>query len=172
MSDVTSALFGVVVGFVLSEFSNLYKKYKEENNCIEAIYDEARFNYNRTKDKIDILNKAILALIDREFLPTKCAKYSTQEFENMYHVAINRLSTVEKDNFRHLNGFYLTIDAILDGFEDSFKADIDNASIRNNSLESVYDAAIIQLEDIKQSLLNSLILSSRLLDKKPMQIFV
>ena len=89
----------------------------------------------------------------------------------MYHVAIKNLTTIEKDNFRHLIGFYVTIDKMLDAFDESFKNDLDNASNRKNILDSVYDAAIIQLSDIKQSLSNSLQLSLHLLENKPLQIF-
>ena len=170
-NDGIIALIGVVIGFALSEISSIYKKYKDRVDCKDAIYDEIRFNHKQTIDKIDILNKAIAALKDKKFLPTKCAKYSTIEFENMYHVAIKNLTTIEKDNFRHLISFYVTIDKMLDGFDESFKNDLDNTSNRKNTLDSVYDAAIIQLSDIKQSLSNSLQLSLHLLENKPLQIF-
>lgn len=72
---------------------------------------------------------------------------------------------------RHLNSFYITIDNLLDGFDESFKNDLDNASNRQNTLEFVYEAAIIQLDNIRQSLSKSLELSTHLLEKNPLEIF-
>jgi hypothetical protein len=130
-----------------------------------------RFNHEQTKDKIDILSQAISALKQQRFLSTKCAKYSTYEFEHLYHIALPKLSILERDNLRHLNSFYRTIDKILDGFDESFKNDIDNAQIRQNTLESVYKAAAIQLKDVRESLEKSLEISSNLLKGEPLPIF-
>jgi len=110
-------------------------------------------------------------LKQQRFLSTKCAKYSTIEFENLYHIALPKLTILQKDNLRHLNSFYLTIDKILDGFDESFKNDIDNAENRQNTLKSVYEAAITQLGDIKESLSQSLNLSSNFLSGNPIPIF-
>jgi len=165
------ALAGVVIGFLLSELSSAYKKNKERNDCKAALLDEIRFNYEQTKNKIDILNQAISALKSRKFLSTRCTKYSTTEFETLYHLALPKFTVVEKDNLRHLNSFYLTIDKFLAGFEESFKNDIDNAETRQNTLESVYESAIIQLKDTGDSLSMSLKLSSNLLKGTPLPIF-
>lgn len=165
------ALAGVVIGFLLSEVSGAYKKHKERKDCKRSLLDEVRFNYEQTKNKVDILNDAISALEEEKFLSTKCAKYSTTEFENLYHIAIPKLSILERDNLRHLNSFYLTIDKLLDGFDESFKNDIDNTQTRENTMESVYVASIIQLENIKDSLSKSLRLSSNLLNNEPLPIF-
>ncbi len=165
------ALAGVVIGFLLSEISGAYKKRSERIDSKNALLDEVRFNHEQTKNKIDILNQAILALKKEHFLSTKCAKYSTTEFEKLYHIALPKLSKLEKDNLRHLNSFYTTIDKLLDDFDASFKNDLDNATNRHNTLESVYEAAIIQLENIKESLSMSLNLSSRLLQGNPLPIF-
>ncbi len=70
-----------------------------------------------------------------------------------------------------MNSFYTTIDKLLDVFDESFKNDLDNAANRHNTLESVYEAAIIQLENIKESLSMSLNLSSHLLQGNPLPIF-
>ena len=140
------ALFGVVVGFFLSEISSAYKKHKERKDAKASLYDEVRFNHEQTKNKIDILNQAISALKTRKFLSTKCAKYSTTEFENMYHIALSRLSVIERDNLRHLNSFYITIDKLLDGFDEVFKNDIDNSKARENTIESVYVASVIHYQ--------------------------
>ena len=137
------ALAGVVVGFTFSEVAGAYKKHKERKDSKDSLFDEVRFNHEQTVDKIDILNQTISALRQEKFLSTKCAKYSTIEFENLYHVALPKLSILQKDNLRHLNSFYLTIDKFLDGFDESFKNDIDNAQNRQNTLKSVYEAAII-----------------------------
>lgn len=165
------ALAGVVIGFLLSEVSGAYKKHKERKDCKRSLLDEVRFNYEQTKNKVDILNDAISALKEEKFLSTKCAKYSTTEFENLYHIAIPKLSILERDNLRHLNSFYLTIDKLLDGFDESFKNDIDNTQTRENTMESVYVASIIQLENIKDSLSKRLRLSSNLLNNEPLPIF-
>lgn len=170
-SDGIIALAGVVVGFLLSEGSSTYKKYVERKDGKEALFDGVRFNHQQTMNKIDILNQAIDALKKKRFLSTKCGKYSTTEFESLYPVALPRLNQLEKDNLRHLNSFYITIDRLLDGFDETFKNDIDNASNRQNTIESVYEAAIIQLDNIKQSLSTNLGLSSRLLEKNPLSIF-
>lgn len=165
------ALAGVVIGFLLSEVSGAYKKHKERKDCKRSLLDEVRFNYEQTKNKVDIRNDAISALKEEKFLSTKCAKYSTTEFENLYHIAIPKLSILERDNLRHLNSFYLTIDKLLDGFDESFKNDIDNTQTRENTMESVYVASIIQLENIKDSLSKRLRLSSNLLNNEPLPIF-
>ena len=165
------ALAGVIVGFLLSEIAGAYKKHKERKDIKDSLFDEVRFNHEQTKNKIDIINQAISALKQERFLSTKCAKYSTIEFENLYHVALPKLTVLQKDNLRHLNSFYLTIDKLLDGFDESFKNDIDNAQNRQNTLESVYGAAVIQLDDIKDSLSANLNLSSNLLKGNPMPIF-
>lgn len=165
------ALAGVVIGFLLSEIAGTYKKHKERKDCRNSLLDEARFNYEQTKDKIEILNQAIDVLKKERFLSTKCAKYSTIEFENLYHIAMPKLSILEKDNLRHLNSFYLTVDKLLDGFDESFKNDIDNAQTRKNTIESVYVAAVILLENIRDSLSRSLELSSNLLNNNPSPIF-
>ncbi len=166
-----SALAGVVVGFILSEVAGVYKKHKERKDSKNSLFDEVRFNHEQTKDKIEILNQAISALKQERLLSTKCAKYSTIEFENLYHVALPKLTILQKDNLRHLNSFYLTINKLLGIFDDSFKNDIDNAQSRQNTLKSVYEAAIIQLEDIKESLSKSLNLSSNFLKGNPIPIF-
>jgi len=165
------ALVGVVVGFLLSEISSVYKKHKERKDARTSILDEVRFNHHQTINKIEILDQAINALKQQRFLSTKCAKYSTTEFENLYHIALPKLSILERDNLRHLNSFYLTIDKILDEFDDSFKNDIDSVHIRQNTLESVYKAAATQLEDIRNSLYASLKISSKLLEGNPLPIF-
>lgn len=165
------ALAGVVIGFLLSEIAGAYKKYREREDCKNSLLDETRFNHEQTKNKIDILEQAIDALNEKRVLSTKCAKYSTIEFENLYHIAMPKLSILEKDNLRHLNSFYLTIDKLLDRFDESFKNDIDNAQTRKNSIESVYVAANIQLENIRNSLSKSLELSSNLINKTPLPIF-
>ena len=86
-------------------------------------------------------------------------------------VALPKLTVLEKDNLRHLNSFYLTIDKLLDGFDESFKNDIDNWQTRQNTLESVYKPAVIQLKDIRESLSSSLNISSNFLKGKPLTIF-
>jgi len=165
------ALAGVVVGFLLSEISSAYKNHKEREDAKDALLDEVRFNHEQTINKIDILNQAITALKKQRFLSTKCAKYSTAEFEALYHVALPKLTKLQKDNLRHLNSFYTIIDKLLDGFDESFKNDIDNTKNRQNTLESVYEAAVIQLDDIKDSLSASLDLSSNLLSGNPLPVF-
>ncbi|WP_456426974.1 hypothetical protein [Rhodocaloribacter sp.] len=165
------ALAGVVIGFLLSEISGAYKKHREREDSKVALLDEVRFNHEQTINKIDILNQAIDALKKERFLSTKCAKYSTTEFESLYPLALPKLTRLQRDNLRHLNSFYITIDKLLDSFDESFKNDIDNAEIRRNTIESVYQAAIIQLENIKNSLSASLELSSRLLEGNPLPIF-
>jgi len=165
------ALFGVFVGFLLSEFSGTYKREKERKDAKSSLYDEVRFNHEQTKKKIDILNQAISALNNESFLSTKCTKYSTTEFEGLYHIAIPKLSNLERDNLRHLNSFYLAIDKLLDGFDQSFKNDLDNTESRQNTLDAVYKAGIIQLDNIRESLKISLSLSSSYLKGKPLPIF-
>jgi len=165
------ALAGVVLGFLLSEIAGAYKKHKERKDSKDSLFDEVRFNREQTIDKINILNQAISALKRERFLSIKCAKYSIIEFENLYHVALPKLTTIQKDNLRHLNSFYLAIDKLLDGFDESFKNDIDNAQNRQNTIESVFEAAVIQLDDIKESLSVSLNLSSNLLKGNPLPIF-
>ncbi len=136
-----------------------------------SLYDEVRFNYEQTKNKIDILNQAISALKSQKFLSTKCSKYSTIEFENLYHIALPNLSIVERDNLRHLHGFYVTIDKLLDRFDETLKNDIDNSQTRKNTIEYVYTASVTKLEDIKNSLIKSLNLSSGLIKNEPISIF-
>ena len=82
------ALAGVVVGFLFSEIAGAYKKHKERKDSKDSLFDEVRFNHEQTINKIDILNQAISALKQERFLSTKCAKYSTIEFEKLYHVAL------------------------------------------------------------------------------------
>jgi hypothetical protein len=165
------ALLGVIVGFFLSELSGMYKKNKERKDSKASLFDEVRFNHEQTKNKIDILNQAITALKNQKFLSTKCAKYSTTEFENMYHIAIPKLIIIERDNLRHLNSFYLTVDKFLNRFDETFKNDIDNSKVRENTIELVYVASVIQLENIRDSLSTSLQLSSGMLNNKPLPIF-
>lgn len=165
------ALAGVVVGFLLSEITISYKKHKERKDSKASLFDEVRFNQEQTNNKIDILNQAISVLEQQRFLSTKCAKYSTIEFKNLYNVALPKLTILERDNLRHLNSFYLTIDKLLDKFDESFKNDIDNAQTRQNTFESVYKAAAIQLKDIKESLSTSLNISSNFLKGNPLPIF-
>jgi len=165
------ALAGVIIGFLLFEITGAYKKNKERKDCKRSLLDEVHFNHEQTRNKIAILNDAIGALQKEMFLSTKCAKYSTTEFENLYHIAIPKLSTLEKDNLRYLNSFYITIDKLLDGFDESFKNDIDNAKTRENTIASVYVAAIVQMENIRDSLSVSLGLSSNLINNKPLPIF-
>ena len=165
------AIVGVVVGFFLSEISGAYKKNKERTDCKNALFDEVRFNHEQTKSKIDILNQAISALKQKRFLSTKCAKYSTIEFKNIYHVALPKLTILQKDNLRHLNSYYITIDKLLNSFDESFKNELDNARIRRNTLDSLYENASSQLTDIKSSLSNCLNLSSNLLQRNPLPIF-
>ena len=136
-----AALAGVVVGFIMSEVAGAIKKNKERKDSKASLFDEVRFNYEQTINKIDILNQAISALQQERFLSTKCAKYSTIEFENLYYVALPKLTILQKDNLRHLHSFYLTIDKLLDGFDESFKNDIDNAQNRQNTLKTVYEAS-------------------------------
>jgi hypothetical protein len=166
------ALVGVIIGFLLSEFSGAYKKHKERKDSKASLLDEVRFNLEQTKNKIDILNQAISALKRERFLSTKCAKYSTTEFENLYHTALPKLNALEKDNLRHLNSFYLIIDKLLDEFDESLKNDIDNAEARQNTLESVYKTAIIHLESVRDSLSVSLDLSTNFLKGNPLPIFI
>jgi len=165
------ALVGVVVGFLLSEVSSIVKKHIERKDAKNTLHDEVRFNHKQTENKIDILNQAVSALKNKRFLSTKCAKYSITEFESLYHIAIPKLSSLEKDNLRHLNSFYLTIDNLLNEFDESFKNDLDNTEVRKNTLDSIYEAGIIQLDNIRESLEMSLTLSSGYLKGKPLPIF-
>lgn len=170
-NEAIIALAGVVVGFVLSEVSSSCKKYKERKDCKKALFDEVRFNHEQSLNKIDILSQAIAALRKEHFLSTKCSKYSTTEFDNLYHIALPMLDELQRDNLRHLNSYYKTIDDLLDGFDETIKNDLDNASNRHNTFESVYEAAVVQLDSIKQSLTTSTELSSRLLGGNPLPIF-
>lgn len=165
------ALIGVVVGFLLSELSSSYKRCVERSDAKKSLLDEVRFNHEQTKNKIDILEQALAALKNQKFLSTPCGKYSTSEFEHLYHVSLPKLSKSEKDNYRHLNSFYITIDDLLASFDSSFKNDLDNIEARQTSFESVYEAGILKMSDIKESLETSLTLSSGLLNGKPIQIF-
>ena len=165
------ALVGVIVGFLLSEASSIIKKHIERKDAKKSLLDEVRFNHKQTENKIDILNQVVSALRNKRFLSTKCSKYSTTEFERLYHIAIPKLSNLERDNLRHLNSFYLTIDNLLNGFDESFKNDLDNTEVRENTLDSIYEAGIIQLENIRESLQISLTLSTGYLKGKPLPIF-
>jgi len=82
------ALIGVFVGFLLSEVTNIFRRHKERKDSKSSLLDEVRFNHEQTKNKIDILDQAIAALEKQRFLSTKCAKYSTYEFEHLYHIAL------------------------------------------------------------------------------------
>ena len=119
-------IIGLVVGFLLAEISAKVKKSKEQNECKNALIDETEFNHEQTKQKISILDQAIVSLKNRQFLSTQCASYSTIEFDNLYHRAIPKLKSLEKDNLRHFNSFYKKIDFILSTFDQEFKNDIDN----------------------------------------------
>ena len=88
--------------------------------------DEVRFNHERTKDNISILDQAINTLDKKQFLSIQCARYSTIEFDHLYHIAMPVLNPLEKDNFRHLNSFYKEIDLIFGAFDEEFKHDIDS----------------------------------------------
>ena len=43
------ALVGVIVGFLLSEISGIYKKHNERKDAKNSLYDEIRFNQEQTK---------------------------------------------------------------------------------------------------------------------------
>ena len=167
----TWTILGIVIGFCLAEFSAIIKKYNERKDCKNALIDEVRFNHEQTKNKISILDQTINALKQGKFLSTQCATYSTIEFDNLYPIAIPVLCPLEKDNFRHLNSFYKKIDSILDIFDQEFKSDIDNSEIRQNTLDSIYESGVVQLEDIRNSLALNLKLTDGLLNGSPKPIF-
>lgn len=165
------AIIGIVIGFLLAESSAIIKKYKEQKECKNALIDEIRFNQELTVNKISILHQAIDALKQRQFLSTQCVSYSTIEFDNLYHKALTKLNPLEKDNLRHFNNFFKKIDFILSTFDQEFKNDIDNCETRNMPMESIYDSAIIRLEEIKNSLKTNLNLTKALLQGSPKPIF-
>ena len=168
----TWTILGIVIGFGLAELSAIIKKCKERKDCKNALIDEVRFNQEQTKNKISILDQIINTLQKGQFLSTQCATYSTIEFDNLYHIAIPVLSTLEKDNFRHLNSFYKKIDSILGSFDQEFKSDIDNCETRQNTMDSIYKSAAVKLKDIRDSLASNLELTNELLNGSPKPIFI
>jgi len=167
----TWTILGVIIGFSLAELTAIIKKRVERNDCKNALLDEVRFNQEQTKNKISILDQAIKTFKQKKFLSTQCAKYSTIEFDNLYHIAIPVLRPLEKDNFRHLNSFYKKIDSILGAFDQEFKSDIDNCKTRQNTTDSIYDSAVAKLKDIRDSLALNLDLTGGLLSGCPKPIF-
>ena len=165
------AFVGVILGFAGSEVTQFFKRYREGRTAKEALFDEARFNCEQSKDKIDIITQAIAALEHKRFLPIKCGKFSTIDFENMYHLAIYKLKTKERDNFRHLYSFYKAMDEIIDNFEELFKNDIDNVVARNMTLDKVYQANVTRLKDAKEALTTNLELSKELIMGSPRSIY-
>jgi hypothetical protein len=166
------AIIGIVIGFLLAEFSALIKKFYEQKECKKALIEEIRFNHNQTEQKIDVLNQSIESLREEKYLKLTCATYSTIEFDNLYHKAIPTLEPLEKDNLRFFNSFYKTIDHILRTFDQEFKCDLDNCDKRNIPMKEIYESAITQLEDVRKSLVSSLDLSGALLKGSPKPIFV
>lgn len=167
----TWTIAGIVVGYFLAELSFIIKKCREQKECRNALIDEIRFNHEQTKNKISILEQSIEALKQEKFLSTQCTSYSTIEFDNLYHIALPMLKSLEKDNLRHFNCFYKKIDYILESFDHEFKNDIDNCKNRQNTMESVYDSAIVRLDDIRKSLISSLVLTDAFLKGSPKPIF-
>jgi hypothetical protein len=164
-------LLGVLVGFGFTEISSRVKKRRERIDCKAALLDEVRFNLEQSKDKIDILDQVIRALSEKEFLSTKCGRYSTTEFNSFFYITVPILTNVEKDNLRHLNSFYLKIDALLDEFDSQFRSDIEGSEKRDATIESVYKGHIIQLTDIRDSVSTHISLSEKLMSGEPVDLF-
>lgn len=171
ISDAAPVLAGVIVGFILSLAYNARKEQKLRNDCKKSLFDEVRFNHEITKNKIDILDQAISELKQTRFLPIKCVAYSTIEYRNLYHIALPKLTALEKDNLRHLNSFYLTIDEFLDEFDESFKNNFGRPINSELDKRIVKNMATTKLKDMKESLSKNLELSSYLLKGKPLPIF-
>ena len=168
----TWTVIGLLLGFLLSEGSAFIREKVKVNRCVKSLRDEVRFNHHQTINKIDILGQVIEALKTQQFLSTQCASYSTIDFDINYAIATGALSKLEKDNLRHFNGFYKKIDQILSEFDAVFKSDIDNYETRKNTLDSVYQASVIQLENVSFSLEQSLKLSESFINGSPKEIFV
>ncbi len=78
---------------------------------------------------------------------------------------------MEKENLMHFNCFFKKIDSILGTFDQEFLNNIDSHEKRKMSIDSIYQNAIIQLQDIRDSLKGNLDLTNALSEGSPKPIF-
>ncbi|ASI90801.1 hypothetical protein [Vibrio mediterranei] len=167
----TWTLLGLLMGFSLNTYWSYRKELKNQESAKLVLLDELRFNSRQSEDKIEILKEVIDALKVRRFLSPKCPAFSTIEFKSQFCVALPKLTTIEKDNLRHLHNYYVQVDELLSKFEANFKEDIDNADKRDMTAESIYSSNVILLENIENSLQNNLKLAKSTLDGNPIDVF-
>ncbi|TFH89009.1 hypothetical protein [Vibrio ouci] len=167
----TWTLLGLLMGFFLNTYWNYRKDLKKQDTAKQVLLDELRFNSRQSEDKIEILKEVIHALKMNRFLSPKCPSFSTIEFKSQFCIALPKLTTIEKDNLRHLHNYYVQVDELLSEFEANFKADFDNLDKRNTTVESIYSSNVILLENIEESLQNNLKLAQSTLEGNPIDIF-
>ena len=166
ISPEWAALFGVVLGFVLSEFSQ-YIRYQHRIGRLKTIVaEELKSIRCQIDQKLDILSQAQECLGKKRILPTRSVRTLTTGYASALHELYGHLSDQER-NCLHVIHEYLRIS---DDTMDRFETDILTA-IKEKIFADPYSAYADHFSDLQINYENAKKLIDSYLEGIPIDVF-
>jgi len=164
-------ILGTIIGFTLSELSNIIKNKVKNSNLKNLLMDEIDSNYYQINYKIKIIDNIIVVLQDKKFLSGKSVSFSSTAFTHHFASIIGAFTPIQRDNIRNVYNLLSKIDEILNDFDVNYLDDIDHLEIRKNSLSGINKKHIAILNNLKDSLSMAQNLISKLKEGEPIDIY-
>jgi len=160
------AIVGVIIGYALNEISRLIRNVIKKRKIKKVINEELNSINFQIDQKIDILNQAISALKNGDYIPTE----SVPTISIGYDTNINDIYTELDPKLRNcLHVIYSRLkiaEDIMRKFEEHFLSSIQNKTIKNP-----YAMSIDRMEELIKSynVVEELIKSYR--NNRPIDVF-
>lgn len=164
-------IVGTVVGFSLSEISNIIRNKRNKSKFKKLLMDEIDLNFYQINEKIKIIEAIITAIKNNRFLSGKSVSFSFITYNNHFATIIDEFSPIERDNIRNIYNLLFKIDEILNDLDANYRDDLDNMKVRLNSLDGINKMYLAILGDLMDSLLNAQKLITHLMEGKPIDIY-
>ncbi len=140
------ALIGVAAGFVLKEFSDFVKEKIRSRKYRTALEDELVTNLHQLDQKIDIAEQMKEALSKGRFLSGLSVPFASSVYDHFFPSILKDLSSLQRDNVRHIYSTLRVVDDFMFGIEKSYKEDA-----KENIMGDVNAAYLGKIDDILQT---------------------
>ena len=137
------ALVGVTAGFILKELSDLIKEKSRSRKYRAALEDEMKTNLHQLEQKKDIAVQMRDALSKGRFLSGLSVPFASSVYDHYFPSILNDLSSLKRDNVRHIYSTLNFLDDFMLGIEKSYKEDAQGAV-----MSDVNSAYLGKIEDV------------------------
>lgn len=166
MPEWLVALLGVVVGFALNQVAIVVSAKRKASSLKAALEDELNTNLHQLVQKEEITSQMMEALNNNRFLAGTSVPFASVVYEHHFPEIIETLSSIQRDNVRHIYSNLRVLDELTANLESEFKQDKESGIHAN-----ITDVYLGRIDDIHSNygVLKDLI--GKYLKGKPVDIY-